>query len=391
MPQRIPKYRLHKGSGQALVQINGERIYLGVYDTPESHERYHRLIAEYLSTGQTPTRHSDPADTPALTVNKLILAYFEFALTYYKKDGQPTGEITAIRSAMRRLRELFGATTASEFGPKSFKLVRERMINEGLSRTYVNDSMGRISRMFRWAASEEMLPVTVYQALATVPGLRRYRSQAKETVPVAPVSDAVVESTLPHLPQIVADMVQVQRLTGCRPQEICLMRPADIDRTDDVWCYIPERHKTEHHGRQRAIFFGPKAQEILRPYLLRPAEDHCFSPEESETQRSRIRRERRQTPLRKTTDRKRERPRQRPPGKHYNTASYRRAIHRACEKAGIERWSPNQLRHSAGTEFRRLFGIEAAQVILGHAQADVTQVYAERDLSRARGIMGQIG
>ena len=54
-------------------------------------------------------------------------------------------------------------------------------------------------------------------------------------------------------------------------------------------------------------------------------------------------------------------------------------------------WSPNQLRHAAGTEVRRLFGLEAAQVILGHAKADVTQVYAERDMAMAAEVMRKIG
>ena len=40
MTIRIPKYRLHKTSGQALVQIRGKRIYLGKHGTPESRERY---------------------------------------------------------------------------------------------------------------------------------------------------------------------------------------------------------------------------------------------------------------------------------------------------------------------------------------------------------------
>ena len=52
MSFRTPKYRLHKGSGQALVQINGERIYLGKYGSEESKEKYKRLVAEYLSSGQ---------------------------------------------------------------------------------------------------------------------------------------------------------------------------------------------------------------------------------------------------------------------------------------------------------------------------------------------------
>ena len=54
-------------------------------------------------------------------------------------------------------------------------------------------------------------------------------------------------------------------------------------------------------------------------------------------------------------------------------------------------WSANQLRHSRATEVRRRYGLEAAQVALGHARADVTQVYAERDLALAEQIALEIG
>jgi hypothetical protein len=40
---KIPAYRLHKGSGQAIVQINGNRHYLGKYKSEKSEERYRRL------------------------------------------------------------------------------------------------------------------------------------------------------------------------------------------------------------------------------------------------------------------------------------------------------------------------------------------------------------
>ena len=53
--------------------------------------------------------------------------------------------------------------------------------------------------------------------------------------------------------------------------------------------------------------------------------------------------------------------------------------------------SPLQLRHTAATMIRSQFGLEASQVVLGHARADVTQLYAERDLSRAHAIMIEIG
>jgi len=93
-------------------------------------------------------------------------------------------------------------------------------------------------------------------------------------------------------------------------------------------------------------------------------------------------------------------------GDCYTNDSYRRAIHRACDKAfparaelnaaeskewqSQNRWSPNQLRHTAATEIRRQFGLEADQVTLGHSNANVTQIYAERDLTKAAEIMRQV-
>jgi integrase len=54
-------------------------------------------------------------------------------------------------------------------------------------------------------------------------------------------------------------------------------------------------------------------------------------------------------------------------------------------------WTPLQLRHTAATMIRSRFGLEAAQTVLGHAKADTTQIYAERDLARAHAVMAEIG
>lgn len=72
-------------------------------------------------------------------------------------------------------------------------------------------------------------------------------------------------------------------------------------------------------------------------------------------------------------------------------ASYRRAIQTACLKVGVARWHPHQLRHSAATEIRKRFGIEASRVILGHEDLRATQIYAEEDRNRGVEIMRQIG
>jgi integrase len=54
-------------------------------------------------------------------------------------------------------------------------------------------------------------------------------------------------------------------------------------------------------------------------------------------------------------------------------------------------WHPHQLRHTHGTEIRRQFGLEAAQVVLGHTSAQVTQIYAERDQAQAVDVAAKIG
>lgn len=81
---------------------------------------------------------------------------------------------------------------------------------------------------------------------------------------------------------------------------------------------------------------------------------------------------------------------------HFTTNSYDRAVERAIQKAqkagvNVEYFAPNQARHTRATEIRRDHGIEGAQVVLGHAKADVTQVYAERDIQKAAQIARESG
>jgi integrase len=293
----------------------------------------------------------------------------------------------------------------------ALKAIRQQMIEDGLSRRTVNGDMGCIKRVFKWAVAEELLPSDIHQSLAVVPGLRKDRSAARELEPILPVEDAIVDTTLPHLPEVVADMVRLQRLTACRPAELCMIRPCDIDRNSDPWRYLPESHKTQYLGRERLIFIGPRGQDILLRYLARGAEAYCFRPCDSEAKRRAAAHAARQTPLscgNVPGSNQRRKPKHQP-GQSYNVDAYRRAIHRACDKAfpapadiaddptklakwqSEHRWSPNQLRHSAATEIRRRFGLEAAQTVLGHSTADVTQVYAERDNALAARVAIEAG
>jgi integrase len=223
-----------------------------------------------------------------------------------------------------------------------------------------------------------------------------------------PIADAVVIATVPYLPVVVAVMVRIQRLTGARPGEIYQMRPGDDDRSAAIWENRPASHKTEHHGKIRAIYIGPQAQAILSPYLERPADAYCFSPAESEKNRHKEQRSKRKTRVQPSQRRRRKVHPKRSPRTSYDRNAYRLAIARGVKKAnkkiledsaemGIDKPTlvyhghPNQLRHSATTMIRRDYGLEAAQVILGHSKTDVTQIYAERDAAKAIEVVRKIG
>ena len=416
MPQkRKPSYLLHKPTGQARVRLDGKDIYLGEYGSPESRERYEQLVADWFV-------RSEDAVLVSMTVDDLAVLYLKHAEQHYRKNGKPTPEISCIRIALRVLIAEHGRTRAREFGPRALKTVRDAMIEKGYTRKSINVHVGRIRRMFKWAAENEYVDFRVFHALTAVSGLRAGRSAAKESDPVLPVSDDDIAAIAPYVSRQVWAMIQLQLLTGMRPGEALTMRAGEIDASSDVWEYAPASHKTEHHGRRRIIFLGPQAQQVLVPFMDRPDEAFLFSPAEARNEFDEERKRNRKTPMTPSqAARARKVAPERKPGDHYTVCSYRRAISAACERAFAmpdelkkippqlpkkerERlkaeasawrkehcWHPHQLRHNAATEIRRKFGIEAARTVLGHSSAAVTEIYAEMDLDTARSVIGQVG
>jgi integrase len=418
----VPKLQHHKATGQARVTIAGRDYYCGRWGTKAAIGRYHRLLAEFFNgNGALPItegRAAAPLATAdqdgvhvvnvspsgvnvaavpqqadlAVCVCDIAARYLLHAETYYRDvRGHKTSSYDGVRMAIRALEPYFDIP-ATEFGPLRLQSMRALLVEQGRPRVTCNRVVKAVRRLFKWAASQELIPVSVSDALATVDPLRAHRTTAPELPPVKPVSDEVLEATIAHLPKVVADMARLHRLTGARPSELCSMRPCDIDRSDEeVWAYRPFTHKTAWRGEERVIHIGPKAQAILEPYLHRPADAFCFSPRESEAARHREQRARRKSPVQPSQRGRRSKNPKRPAGDCYTRDSYRRAIERAAKAAGVPAWFPNQLRHSAATEIRAIFGIEASSTRLGHKSLDVTQVYAERNLKLSRDVARQIG
>ena len=388
-------------------RYRAEIISWGPYGSRASHREYDRLIGEWLQRNRQPEVRADDG----LTIKELAARYWSHAKAKYVKAGKPTAEQFKVKTALKHVLPLYAGHLADDFTPIHLKVVRQSMVEGGWSRNYTNEQVGVIVRMFKWGVVEGILPAAVHAALDLVDGLRRGESDARETAKVRGVADDVIEATLPYLSPTVQAMIGLQRATGARPGEVCILRPADIDRTGDVWEYRPADHKGAHRDHDRLICIGPKGQDVMRPYLFRPADDYCFSPKDS----AEWHRDKRHA-ARKTlkscgngigTNRKRAPKRQ--PGDKFDVASYRRAIQRACDLAfpppddvaadpealaawkSDHRWSPHQLRHAAATQIRREFGIEDAKAVLGHSATNMTGHYAEVDRRLAVEVARKIG
>lgn len=300
--------------------------------------------------------------------------------------------------------------------------------------------MQRVRAVFRWAAAEELLPVTVYHQLQTVAALRKNRSRAPEGRKVEPVPPDRIEAIQDVVSPVVWAMIQVQLLSGARPDEVTRLTPGCIQFEDEVWTARLVAHKTDEHEfiGDRLIYLGPAAQSIIKPFLENRDDDaFLFSPKEAEElRRAQVHRQRK-TPLSCGTSigtNRVAKPR-RVPGDRYTTASYRRAIHRACDQVfpppercrrkkipaqrggqrwetkkewekrlgshawaelkahqKAHRWSPNRLRHNAASHLRAEYGIDVAQTVLGHRLGSViTEIYAEPNMAAARAAIAKSG
>jgi integrase len=429
-----PAYRLHRPSGQAVVDLpdglgGRHHVTLGKHGTAQSKTEYDRVIAEWLSAGRRWPPRAAEASGDGLSINELILAYWPHVEEYYRHpDSTPTSEANNIKLALRRLRALYGHTPAAAFDSLALDALRQHMIDERLARTRINRDIDRIKRLFRWGASKKLVPVDAWQSLLTLENLHAGRSAAKEMPKVMPVAEEVVLATLPFARPQVRAMALLQLHSGMRPGEVTIMRTMDLETSGERWVYRPGseqgaagKHKTAHRGHQRTIYLGPKAQEVLRPWLRLKLDEYLFQPRESRAAFDVERRARRKSKV--PPSQAQRKPKANPrktPGLRYTVAVYDRAIAKAvlaanaarlcerCKEASrdnaenwqpcdaclenqLPHWHPHQLRHTCATEIRRTEGLDAAKAVLGHRSTTITELYAEVDGTKAAEVMARHG
>jgi integrase len=181
-----------------------------------------------------------------------------------------------------------------------------------------------------------------------------------------------------------------------------------VDAGAAVWSVRLERHKTAYRGQQRVLLIGPRAREVLAPFLdRRGPDDWLFSPREAVARQIAEKRRNRKTKVQPSQYDRRKARAVRLPGPHYTINSYARAVIYAlgkantaaacdtckplkpaercavCKAASIPHWHPYQMRHNAATRLVQQFGWDLARMVLGHRQISKTRVYALDDVKKA--------
>ncbi|HYH69197.1 MAG TPA: tyrosine-type recombinase/integrase [Urbifossiella sp.] len=394
-PAPVPTYKKHPTNRTARTWVGGRYVTLGPWNSPESKAAFRRICAAVEASSPTTVAAQAAAHVAGnpVTVNELILAFWEHVEDYYRRpDGTPTKEVDEYRQALRVVRRLFEHEPAAEFGPVALQTVRAEMVKAkaagglGWCRSRINKQVGRIKRCWRWGVAQELIRGGLVDDLDAVAGLRRKRSAARETAPVKPAPQADYLAALPHLVPTVRAMVELQRTGGLRPGEVRLLIPDDLDRSGDLWVYRPEEHKMSHLGRDKAVPLPPAARAIIEPWLSdRGPTDPLFSPERAREEMYaawRLKRKSKPTPS-ELRRRKRKEEMLKRSRELFTDHGYAAWVRRACRRAKVKPWTPGQLRHSFGTEVRERFGLEVAQVLMGHKNAKVTEIYAEAALRSA--------
>lgn len=400
----IPKATVHKTLKQERVRIDGRTIWLGPAGSERARDNYRVVIAEWAANGQRlPADFSlPPADQPApplvpkledlppptghtTVADLLMVAFAEVGGGKSREELRKCSRWWRLRSAAAAL-EAYANLPAVQFGPRLLGEVTRRLSTEPMPRkrggktvtrtaTAVREIVHEIRRLFRDAVAREELPA---ERLVALESLKKLPTQgARESDIREPVDPAVVDATCDHLPPVVADLVRFIMLTGCRPGEAEGLACDDIDTAGSTWVATPRKHKTKHLGKARSIAIGPRARAILKRWMSGKAGvEIVFSRDD--LNRAKLPSTIRMRPLRKT-------------GSVFESGDLRQRVKRAAKKAGVEHWSPYQLRHTGLQAVRSAGDRDAAQAQGGHSDGRITERYAKPDISRQQAVIERIG
>lgn len=355
-PDQIPEIKKNS-KGEYYCSIQKKKIYLG-RNPKTAKERLLRLLLE---------------DKPEIAVAQkrhemLVMELVEKFLIRMQEHSH----FDKVKIMCRTVMEEFSEVPLSTFGPLALAKCRQVWIDRDLTRNYINKLSDWVIRMFRFGQSQELVSDAQVRSLQSLEHLKE--GEARDNPPRQDVTDKDVVRTLPFLTPIVRHMVILQRISGMRPSELFRMTLRQFVRRDqNVWIYVPDKHKIAHQGKGRVIAFGQFEIAILKKYVDESDPNRLFfSPRVAWEQRGWHRGGNRAAEA-YTKD-------------TYN-AAVRRAIKLANDQASdgeaVAHWTPYQLRHAAATFVSLLLDEASASTALGHSNAEITRRYDHSAVDKA--------
>lgn len=373
-------------SGQARITLNGKVHYLGLYGSPEAHQRYAELIQRWLDGGRRPLHALPHPGQVTLTVRELFEHYRAWIVSTgrYTKNGVVTPQRGLIERSLTEFEQFAGNLRVTQLSEAVIVQWRDRIeLNRKLTRGGVNRKVQMLLGALRWGKTRGLLPKTAWADCRDIEplkkgecGNRRERLRDRRAVTLDEVEKVAAACSCRH----VAAMLRVQALVGCRPGEVAAMRWVDIDKTPVVvdgvtlWTYrvAEAAAKTAHHGRSISYPIPPRVQAILAEFSAFP-NALIFSPAQSMAERGRSRKSA-------------------PAFGHMWTArAYRNAVVRACAAAGVAYFTPHEVRHGAITRAAEQHGVLAAQRLANHSSAATTARYLHTTDDDAYRVAARIG
>lgn len=398
MPRKpaFPPYpkRPYRGGSARITVTHGpgsrEQINLGSHGSAESWDRYREELGRWQARQQT---GAPPQPTRVRTISDLVAAWLDHAEQRYSQRGR---EYEQHRLSVFPLVRLCGSLPVRDFDAGRLDQVRAAMLSGswmteeerakyqqrglplGLCRNVANRRIVRIRTMWQWADVQRLVPAGSYHHLLALKGIRKGTRGVRHTARRRPATEEEVKAVLAFVQPAwkrrpVAAMLQLQWLTGCRSQDVRIMRDVDIDQAGvevdgkRVWLYRPAIDKgdwrEDSEDAPRVIPLGPEAQAVLREWLLpdEPAA-YLFRP-------------------RGVRDR----------GQPYSAEHYAQCVRRAARRAGLPWFSPYCCRHGRKQLVKRLEGLDAARVVLGQKSAQTTELYGTADVQHAAEIAARLG
>ena len=409
--RRQPKLRIARDKYYCadVYRPDGKRTTIGFGNTEEHSESevyiaFGKWLELYSKIPQKVLSYSNPYEairqilnpSDHVTVKELLTKHRVYAENTVRKlhDNREHPDFIYIKKVEQVLTP-YKDWPVKDFGPDELYAIQNILLNSTYkkgkkdmhyTRGGINNTIKWIRRIWKWGMGRHFVSAENLQGLNEVKPLRMGETNAPEAIKRKKVTQKEFYKVLENTGTVVGDMLELVWHTAMRPNEVCSMRPFDII-TDDpkCWLYIPGRdltpvgsHKTTQFERIKVIPLTRECQKILKPRIKNlNSKNYIFSPKETMKEFWANRKAKRKTPLKYGNSpgtNKKQHPMIKPNDKYDHHSLYR-ACKRACKKAGVEIFSPYDLRRTVATTTRSVLGKEAAKVLLGHTTTDTTDIY----------------